>query len=63
MTLPQYNTTLHVGEGRAYITNDVLIYRDEFAIPHIKAGTFIESIYGLGYVHALDRLWQMHFRR
>ena len=42
---------------------DISIYRDNFGIPHIKAKSYEASMYGLGYVHAQDRLWAMHFKR
>jgi penicillin amidase len=39
------------------------IIHDEDAIPHIFASTRLDGLYGLGYVHAQDRLWQMEFQR
>ena len=44
-------------------TDKVAIERDEFGIPYIKAADLGDSIYGQGYVHAQDRLWQMEYRR
>ena len=41
----------------------VEIVRDADAIPHIFATTKRDALYGLGYVHAQDRLWQMEFQR
>ncbi|CAD8059551.1 unnamed protein product [Paramecium sonneborni] len=47
-----------------HIKNDVNIYRDNaYGIPHIHAKTLKEGYYGLGFVHAQDRLWQLHLRR
>ena len=37
--------------------------RDENGVPHISAGSWLESLYGLGYLHALDRPTQMLFAR
>ncbi len=39
------------------------IIRDADAIPHIFAATKLDALFGLGYVHAQDRLWQMEFQR
>ena len=39
------------------------IIRDADAIPHIYAATKLDALFGLGYVHAQDRLWQMEFQR
>jgi penicillin amidase len=41
----------------------VEIVRDADAIPHIFASTKLDALYGLGYAHAQDRLWQMEFQR
>ncbi|HZR27049.1 MAG TPA: penicillin acylase family protein [Vicinamibacterales bacterium] len=58
-SLPEYNATEQV----AGITADVDIVRDRSAIPHIFAKTKKDALFGLGYVHAQDRLWQMEFQR
>src|SRR5688500_5366852 len=39
------------------------ILRDRYGIPHIRAGSRADAIFGLGYVHAQDRLWQMDLQR
>jgi penicillin amidase len=39
------------------------IVRDADAIPHILAVNKPDALFGLGYVHAQDRLWQMEFQR
>jgi penicillin amidase len=39
------------------------IVRDADDIPHIFASTKHDALFGLGYVHAQDRLWQMEFQR
>ncbi len=41
----------------------VEIVRDADAIPHIIATSRRDALFGLGYVHAQDRLWQMEFQR
>src|ERR1044072_9510542 len=38
-------------------------WRDEHGVPHIQAASWRAAIYGLGYVHALDRPTQMLFAR
>jgi penicillin amidase len=39
------------------------IVRDADAIPHVLASNKLDALFGLGYVHAQDRLWQMEFQR
>src|SRR5215208_5452576 len=45
------------------ISAPVEIIRDADAIPHIFGATKADALFGLGYVHAQDRLWQMEFQR
>lgn len=45
------------------ISAPVIITRDAHAIPHIVAASKNDGLFGLGYVHAQDRLWQMEFQR
>src|SRR5213076_2288674 len=45
------------------ISAPVEIIRDRDAIPHIFASNKADALFGLGYVHAQDRLWQMEFQR
>src|SRR6266508_2622814 len=45
------------------ISAPVNIVRDADAIPHIFAATKDDALFGLGYAHAQDRLWQMEFQR
>jgi len=58
-SLPQIDGTVTV----AGITGPVEIVRDTDGIPHIFAATKTDGLFGLGYVHAQDRLWQMEFQR
>jgi len=59
MTLPQLEGEVSVkGPGA-----DIRIVRDRFAVPHIYAVDEADGLFGLGYVHAQDRLWQMEFQR
>ncbi len=38
-------------------------YRDETGVPHVRADSWLEAVYALGYLHALDRPTQMYFAR
>lgn len=44
-------------------TGAIEIVRDADGIPHIYAGSHADAVFGLGFVHAQDRLWQMEFQR
>lgn len=41
----------------------VEIVRDVDQVPHVRAATEADALFGLGYVHAQERLWQMEFQR
>src|SRR5262245_19972281 len=58
-SLPSYNGTVVV----AGLAQPVQILRDRYAVPHVIAGSFDDAAFGLGYVHAQDRLWQMEMAR
>jgi len=47
----------------AGISGPIEIVRDADAIPHILAANKKDALFGLGYAHAQDRLWQMEFER
>src|SRR6266540_759184 len=47
----------------ALLVSLIDIVRDADAVPHIFAATKADGLFGLGYVHAQDRLWQMEFQR
>jgi penicillin G amidase len=49
--------TLHGAAG------EIRIERDAFGIPTIRAGSEHDAYFGLGVVHAQDRLWQMETHR
>lgn len=38
-------------------------HRDAAGVPHAECGSWLEAVYALGYLHALDRPTQMHFAR
>lgn len=58
-SLPRTRGHIHLHGTRGTI--DIL--RDKAAIPHIYAEQKLDAFFGLGYVHAQDRLWQMEFMR
>ena len=45
------------------VSAPLTISRDADGVPHIVAQSEADAIFGLGYVHAQDRLWQMEFQR
>lgn len=58
--VPKINDKAHL----VGLYGTVSIYRDNFGIPHIVAKTSdLDAFFGLGYVQAQDRLWQMVFQR
>ncbi|MCA0940935.1 penicillin acylase family protein [Salipiger pacificus] len=58
-SLPDYDKTLEV----AGTAGDIEIVRDNAGVPHIFAPVDRDVFFGLGYVHAQDRLWQMTLLR
>ena len=58
-SLPQTSGTVRV----AGLDGTIEIVRDRWGVPHIFAGTDHDAFFGLGYVHAQDRLWQMEMNR
>lgn len=51
----------HKGELYSGLINKgVKISRDKHGIPHIYAENRYDALFGLGFVHAEDRLWQMY---
>ena len=57
--LPPYSGHFEVKGLKAPIE----ILRDKNAVPHIIAGSIEDAAFGLGFVHAQDRFWQMEFMR
>ena len=47
----------------AGLASDVRIERDAHGIPTIRAATAEDAMFGLGFVHAQDRLWQLETHR
>lgn len=58
-SLPQTDGSLAVEGAEAAIE----IIRDVDGVPHIYAATPPDAYFGLGFVHAQDRLWQMECQR
>lgn len=44
-------------------TAEIEIVRDRHAVPHILSTSDHDAFFGLGFVHAQDRLWQMTLMR
>ncbi len=58
-SLPQVDGTIKV----AGLKGPVKIVRDVDGVPHIYAQDKADAFFGLGYVHAQDRLWEMEVWR
>lgn len=58
-SLPDYNAQLSLVGPEQEIT----IVRDRYAVPHILSKDDHDAFFGLGFVHAQDRLWQMTLLR
>jgi penicillin amidase len=58
-SLPDYNASYRVPA----ISAPVEIVRDSYAVPHIFGETDTDVLFGLGFAHAQDRLWQMELMR
>ncbi len=58
-SLPQIDGRIEV----AGLSGRIEIVRDRNGIPHIFARSAIDAQFGLGFVHAQDRLWQMEMNR
>ncbi|MCX7879387.1 MAG: penicillin acylase family protein [Ignavibacteria bacterium] len=51
-------------EGQtAQLKSEVSIYKDKYGIPHIISSNLEDTFFGVGFSHAIDRLWQMDFLR
>jgi penicillin amidase len=45
------------------LTEDVVVHRDEWGIPHVRAATALDAFFGQGFVQAADRLGQLEYDR
>lgn len=45
------------------LLSEVRVERDDHGIPTIRAASIEDASFGLGFVHAQDRLWQMEMQR
>ena len=57
--VPDYNQDINLKN----LSEEVIVYRDSLAIPHIIAQNDEDLYRAVGYVMAQDRLWQMDFLR
>ena len=58
-SLPVIEGTIRIAGPGAPIE----VLRDSYGIPHIRAQSLADAYFGLGFVHAQDRLWQMDIDR
>lgn len=58
-TLPQTSGVVKVSG----VDGAIDIVRDQDGVPHIFATTDHDAYFGLGYVHAQDRMWQLEMNR
>jgi penicillin G amidase len=58
-SLPKYSGTEQTNE----IKDDLYIYRDSMAVPYIVAQDDEDAAFGLGYVHAQERIFTMDIAR
>ena len=58
-SLPDYSADYQI-DG---ISAPVEIVRDNASVPHVFAASDADAFFGLGFVHAQDRLWQMTLLR
>ena len=58
-SIPNYNKDYEVNN----IIKDIEIVRDSKGVPHIFPNSDNDAYFGLGFVHAQDRLWQMTLMR
>lgn len=58
-TVPETSAT----QGLAGLAGTVRVVSDAHGIPHIEAANRADAVRVLGYLHARDRLWQMHVLR
>lgn len=57
--LPQLDSSLDLPG----LQKDVIVERDHWGVPHIRAGSVEDMVEAQGYVMAQDRLWQMDLLR
>ena len=58
-TFPRRSGTVEV----AGLSGPLTIETDSHGVPTIRAASATDALYGLGYAHARDRLWQMEYQR
>jgi penicillin G amidase len=58
-TFPRESGSVTVAGASAPVS----IETDPHGVPTIRAHSQADALFGLGYVHARDRLWQMEYQR
>jgi penicillin amidase len=56
-------TNCKVRDENGVTDETIAIHQVDHGIKLVEAETFYGAFYGLGFVHAMDRLWQMDFYR
>ncbi|MCC6237164.1 MAG: penicillin acylase family protein [Dehalococcoidia bacterium] len=56
---PQVDGSISVQGAQA----DIEVVRDAFGVPHIRSMSDVDALFGLGFVHAQDRLFQLDSTR
>ncbi len=63
MNRPNADAAADVLRAGHWVERPVHLYRDEWGIPHVRAHSAHDAFVGQGYVHAMDRFWQMDASR
>jgi penicillin G amidase len=61
--LPRYSQSVTESAEASGPQDELLITRDTYGIPHIRAGSAADAWFGMGYACAQDRLFQMEYDR
>ncbi|MDP7113753.1 MAG: penicillin acylase family protein, partial [Myxococcota bacterium] len=64
--MPAWRASLPVTSGEVAVSGidvEVEILRDRWGVPHIRSESDRGAVFGLGWCHAQDRLWQMEVNR
>ncbi len=52
-----------ITKGTKVVDETVTIVQVDYGVKIVEAETMMGAIFGLGFIHAKDRLWQMNFYR
>ena len=57
-----YDCAVKLIDG-SFSYEQITIKSDEYGMKHVHAQTDMGAMYGMGFIHAMDRLWQLEFYR